>query len=550
MRDRVEDKEKIHFVVAFVDGIEFQIEFLIGLLGVVALLAQLARMVNVPYPIFLVLGGLGVGLVPGLPEIELPPEVIFLVFLPPLILSVAFFSSPRDLRAHARPIGLLALGLVILTTAAVAAVAHYAANLPWGAAFVLGAIVSPTDPVAAEAVYRRLGTPERIGTIIGGESVINDGTALVVYRIAVGAAVGGSFSLLQGSLDFVLLSAGGIVLGLVVGWLVAPIYSRLNDTAILVTVTLIPAYAVYVVAERIGVSGILAVAALGLYVGWQAPKRFTAQTRLQGYSFWEVLVFLLDSLLFVLIGLQFPSILESLGERSAWEVLLYAALVCATVVGLRLLWFFTVPRADPLLDRILPGTYPRTPWKERLVMSWSGMRGAISLAAALSLPLTIADGAPFPGRDLIIFLTVCVIFVTLVVQGLTLPLLIVFLRVTDDGHDTRMEELRARLGATHAALDTLERLGEEEKERVSASTRRRLRDLYEERLGRYRAGLQAGRITEEYQENSMAWRHWRRELFAAERAAVVSLRDEGKISAEVMRRVERDIDLEELRFGG
>lgn len=525
-----------------------EIEFLIGLLAVVALLAQLAALVRVPYPIFLVLGGLGIGFVPGLPEIELPPEVIFLVFVPPLILSAAFFSSPRDLLAHARSIGSLTIGLVLATIGVVAVVAHFAAGLPWGAAFVLGAVVAPTDPVAAEAIFRRLGAPDRVGTIIGGESIINDGTALVVYKIALGVVAGGTFSLFRSGLGFVLLSAGGIVLGLVVARLVAPLYGRLKDPAILAVFALIPAYAVYVVAERLGVSGILAVVSLGLYVGWRAPKLFTPETRLQGYSFFETLVFLLDSLLFVLIGLQFPVILTGLGnERPAWEVALYAALVCGVVVVLRLLWFFTIPYVQPYLDRVLRTRYLRAPWQERLVMGWSGMRGAVSLAAALALPLTAAGGADFPGRDLILFLTVCVIFVTLVVQGLTLPALIVFLGVREEGHETRMNEIKARLEATRAVLDRIEDLDEEQ---VSQRARERLRDRYEERLERYESGLEAGRVTEEYQESSAAWIRWRRELFAAERDAVVSLRDKGEISAEVMRRVERDIDLEELRFGG
>ena len=525
-----------------------EIEFLIGLLGAVALLAQLARVVRVPYPIFLVLGGLGIGFLPGLPEIKPPPEVIFLVFLPPLILSAAFLSSPRDLRTHMRPIGLLAVGLVLATLSAVAVVAHLAAGLPWAAAFVLGAVVAATDPVAAEATFRRLGVPERVGTIIGGESVINDGTALVVYKIALGVAVGGTFSLLGAGLDFLLLSAGGIVLGLGVAWLTAPVYGRLKDPSILVAFTLLPAYVVYIAAERLGVSGILAVATLGLYVGWQAPKLFTPQTRLQSYFFWEVLVFLLDSLLFVLVGLQFPTILKGLSERPIAEVLLYPALVCGTVAGLRLLWFFTVPYAHPVLDRLFQTRYLSAPWQERLVMSWSGMRGAVSLAAALALPLQTESGAAFPGRDLILFLTICVIFATLVVQGLTLPPLIVFLGVREEGHEIRMEELRARLEAARAVLARLDHLRADE--RVPPSTRQRLRELYEERVRSYEAGLEAGYVTEQYEDSTATWQRWRRELFDVERAAVVSLRDKGEINSKVMRRVERDIDLEELRFGG
>jgi Na+/H+ antiporter len=529
-------------------GIEFRLEFLIGLLGVVALLAQLARMVGIPYPIFLVLGGIGVGLVPGLPQIELPPEIIFLVFIPPLLLSAALSSSPRDLRAHARPIGLLAVGLVLLTTSAVATVAHLVIGLPWAAAFVLGAVVAPTDPVAAEATFRRLGVPDRVQTIVGGESIINDGTALVAYNIAVAAVVTGSFSVARAGLEFLLVSGGGIILGAVVARLATPLYRRLTDPTILVVFTLVPAYVSYIVAERLGVSGILAVVTLGLYVGWQAPKLFTARARVQSYSFWEVLTFLMDSLLFILVGLQFPVILARISEYTFTQLLLYATLVCGVVIGLRLLWFLLAPSSIPALDRLFGTTYLRAPLRERFVMGWSGMRGAVSLAAALAVPLLTQAGADFPQRDLIIFLTYCVIFATLVLQGLSLPLLILSLGVRDEGDDARMAELDARLQATRAAIDRLDGMCDDES--IPARSRDRLREIYEERIRRYESGLEAGRVTDEYQETSNAWSHWRRELFDAERDTIVSLRDAGEINADVMRRVERDIDLEELRQGG
>jgi Na+/H+ antiporter len=330
-----------------VHGLEFRLEFLIGLIGVVALLAQLARMVGVPYPIFLVLGGVGVGLVPAFPDVDLPPEIIFLVFIPPLLLSAAISSSPRDLFAHARPIGLLAVGLVLLTTGTVATVSHFVVGLPWAAAFVLGAVVAPTDPVAAGATFRRLGVPDRVQTIVSGESIINDGTALVAYNIAVVAVVTGTFSVAQAGLEFLLVSGGGILLGAVVALLVTPLYARLSDPTILVVFTLIPAYFAYIAAERLGASGILAVVTLGLYVGWQAPKLFTARARVQSTSFWEVLTFLMDSLLFILVGLEFPVILRGMSEYSFGQLLLYATLVCGAVIGLRLLWFLLGPSSFP-----------------------------------------------------------------------------------------------------------------------------------------------------------------------------------------------------------
>jgi CPA1 family monovalent cation:H+ antiporter len=528
-----------------VHGLEFQLEFLIGLLGIVAILGQLARMIGVPYPIFLVLGGVGVGLIPTFPNVELPPEIIFLVFIPPLLLSAAFSSSPRDLRAHARPIGLLALFLVLITTGTVAVAAHFLIGLPWAAAFVLGAVVAPTDPVAAEATFRRIGVPDRVHTIVGGESIINDGTSLVAYNIAVAAVVTGTFSVAQAGLEFLLVGIGGILLGAVVAVIVSPLYGRLADPTILVVFTLIPAYFAYIMAERLGASGILAVVTLGLYVGWQAPKRFTARARVQSYSFWTVLTFLMDSLLFILVGLEFPLILKGIREYSIGQLLLYAALVCGAVIGLRLLWFFFAPSSIPALDKLLRTRYLRAPWQERLVMGWSGMRGAVSLAAALAIPLQTQAGAEFPQRDLIIFLTYTVIFATLVFQGLTLPFLIRGLSLKDEGDEARMAELDARVKATNAALERLDEIRNTEK--VQDRSSERLREIYEERIRRYESGLEAGRVTDEYKESSDAWIRWRRELFDVERETVVSLRDAGEINADVMRRVERDIDLEELR---
>ena len=297
------------------------------------------------------------------------------------------------------------------------------------------------------------------------------------------------------------------------------------------------------------VSGILVVVTYGLYQGWKSPRLFPdASTRIQALSFWSVLVFLLEALLFVLVGQQLPSIVGNIEEYSISEVLIYAALVYGVVLGVRLAWFFTTPYLHPVFDRLLRNRYLRSPWQERLVMSWSGMRGAISLAAALAVPPTIEGGAPFPGRDLILFLTFAVILATLVLQGFTLGPLIGALRLRSDDEADRLVELRARLDAARAALEKLERLGDDG--RVSPESRERMREYYDERIRRYEAGLQAGGTTEEYAESSAAWRDWRRELLAAEREAVLSSRDQGKISPEVMRRIERDLDLEESRIGG
>jgi Na+/H+ antiporter len=527
-----------------------EIESLIFLLGAAALLAQLARMLGVPYPIFLVLGGLGIGFVPGLPEIQIAPEVIFLIFLPPLLSAAAFFSSPLELRAHLRPILLLAIGLVLLTTAAIALVAHALIGLPWAAAFVLGAILSPTDPVAAEAVFRRLGVPGRVETVVGGESLVNDGTGLVAYRVAVAAVVTGTFSIWEAGLDFLLVGGGGIILGLVLGRILLPLWARVREPSIFIALSLLTAYTVYILAEEVlHLSGILAVVSYGLYRGWRDPWLFPdASTRMQNISFWQVLVFLLEAFLFVLIGQQLPSILEGLGDYSTTQVLLYAALVYGVVAGTRFAWFFTAPSLHPIFDRLFRGRYLRSPWQERFVMVWSGMRGAVSLAAALAVPLTTQGGAPFPGRELILFLTFSTILATLVLQGLTLGPIIDALRLRDDDDAGTLVELRARLEGARAALGRLEEICEGSS--IPPGAQESMREDYEERVRRYTAGIEAGGTTEEYAESSAAWRGWRRSLLAAEREAIVSLRDRGEITPQLMRRIMRDLDLEESRIGG
>jgi Na+/H+ antiporter len=527
-----------------------QIESLIFLLGAAALLAQLARVLGVPYPVFLVLGGLLIGFVPGLPTVEISPEIIFLVFLPPLLSYAAFFSSPRDLRRHLGSLLALAIGLVLFTTVAIALIAHALIGLPWAAAFVLGAILAPTDPVAAEAIFRRLGVPGRVSTIVGGESLVNDGTGLVAYRLAVAAVVTGAFSLWEAGLDFLLVGGGGIILGLILARIVLPWWKRVREPPIFIALSLLTPYAVYVLAEEVlHVSGILAVVSYGLYRGWRDPSLFPdASTRIQNISFWNMLVFLLESLLFVLVGQQLPAILEGLSEYSVAQVLIYAALVYATLVGARFFWFFTTPYLHPVFDRLLRNRYLRAPWQERLVMVWSGMRGAVSLAAALAVPLITDTGDAFPGRDLILFLTFSAILATLVLQGLTLGPLIGWLRLEGDEETETLAELKARLEGAHAALERLEQLRKEEL--VTPSAEERMREYNEERIRRYESGLQQGGTTQEYTESSSTWRNWRRELLAAEREAIISLRDRGEISPEVMRRVQRDLDLEESRIGG
>jgi Na+/H+ antiporter len=513
---------------------------LVALFVSVVVLAAAARAINVPYPIVLVIGGAVLGFLPGLPDVQLDPNLVLVLFLPPLLYAGAFFANLRELRTNLRPITLLSVGLVIATVLVVAWVAHALIDgLSWPAAFALGAIVGPTDPVAATAIARRLGVPRTLVTVLEGESLVNDATALVAYRIALSAAAGMGFSLLDASWDFLWKAAGGIAVGLVVGWVIAWVRERLDDPLVENTIGLLSAYAAYVPAERLNVSAVLAAVTVGCYVGWQAPRIASPATRLQGFGMWDLLQFLLNAVLFVLVGLQLPVVLDGL-DTTHWTTLLgYAAAVSAAVVLTRLVWQQSVVFLVRALDRRESVRARRSTWQLRVIGGWAGMRGAVSLAVALALPLD------FEQRDLLIFLTFAVIFATLVLQGLTLPPLIRWLGVTDDGTDEQREELKARLVATKAALARIEELKAEDWTRDD--TLERLQRMYEYRKRRLAA--RAGKIEDEgFEDRSFTYQTILREVLEAQRAEVVRLRNEGTISNEVMHRIEHELDLEDERL--
>src|SRR3954452_7440402 len=514
---------------------------LISLLVAVSVLAAAARAIGIPYPIVLVVGGLVMGFVPGIPEVELDPELVLVVFLPPLLYSAAFFASLRDLRYDLRTISMLAIGLVIATACAVAVVAHAMIDgLPWAAAFALGAIVAPTDPLAAIEIGGRLGLPRRLSTVIEGESLINDGTALVIYRVAVGA-VAGSFSLAEAGLQFGAGALGGIAIGLAVGWVIAEIRKRLDDPPVEVTISILTGYAAYVPAERLGASGVLAAVTVGIYVGWRAPGVSSARQRGAGYSMWTILTFLLNALLFVLIGLQLPLILEELQDEPAGQLIGVAAAVSAVVIVCRLLWVHFMTGLIRALDRRPSQRERRGTWRGRMVVGWAGMRGAVSLAAGVALP------ADFPARDQLLFVTFGVIFATLVLQGLTLPAVIRWSGVHDDGAEAE-EELLARRRATEAALEHLDEL--ESLEWTRDDTVERMRGMYAYRTRRLGARAGEGEDVDGggYEHRSRKYQKMVRSVLDAQRRAVVELRNQGEISNDVMHRIERELDLEDERL--
>src|SRR5215212_6598726 len=523
-----------------------QAEILIaGLLVAVAGLSALARRLSVPYPIVLVVGGAVVGFVPGLPDVKLDPEVVLVVFLPPLLYGSAIFANFNDLRANLRALTLSTVGLVLATMCAVAWAAHaLVPGLPWEAAFVLGAIVSPTDPLAAATIMRRLDAPRRLVSGIEGEGLFNDASALVAYRVAVAAVVAGSFSLADAGLEFVLGAVGGVAIGFAVGWIVAEIRKRTTDAQVSITISLLTGYAAFVPADAIGASGVLATVTAGIYMGIRGPRILPARTRLQGYFVWDILDFIINATLFVLIGLELRAVAGALSGYSARALAGYALAVTGMVVGTRLLWFFTVPYLVRAIDRRPAQRARRVGARWRFVMAWSGMRGAVSLAVALALPLTTDAGSGFPKRDLIIFLTFAVIFFTLVVQGLSLPALIRRLDVSDGGVDAD-EEVRGRLVATKAAIERIDALAGEEWTRDE--TVERMRAFYEYRKRRFAARV--GKIADDgYEDRSVAYQQTVQLVLGAQREALLRMRSEGDLSNEMMNRILRELDLEESRL--
>jgi CPA1 family monovalent cation:H+ antiporter len=518
-----------------------ELELVLGLMLAVAALGILARRLAIPYPIVLVLGGLVIGLFPIKQEIVLAPDLVFLLFLPPLLYVSAFFTSGRDFRSEVKPILRLAIGLVLATMLAVAVVVHaLLPELGWPLAFALGAIVSPPDAVAATSIIRQLRVPRSIITVLEGESLINDATGLVAYRIAVGAAVTGAFSLAQTGTQFVFVSVAGIAIGLAVGWIVARVRQKLRDPPVEITISLLTPFAAYLPAETLGASGVLATVTCGLYLGRWAPRIMDADVRVQGRAVWETLVYILNGLVFVLIGLQLPGIIEGLQARPLGLLIGLVVGVNLAVVGTRFVWVFGTD-----LRRLMR---EHNAWREDIVLSWAGLRGVVSLAAALALPLLTAAGEPLPERDLLIFLTVSVILVTLVGQGLSLPWSLRVVRLRGDGLEAH-EEAFAREVATRAARDQITALAEQwpgHRELIDT-----LRTVYDHRAshqGEHQDGPDGHVEASEADQELIEHRTIRHAVIQAERDALIDLRDTGQISDDVLRLVERELDLEELRM--
>jgi monovalent cation/hydrogen antiporter len=524
-----------------------QAEIIVLLFATIAALAVLAHKISLPYPIVLVSSGLALSFVPRLPEVRLNPDIVFYFILPALLYPAALFTSWRDFRRNLGPILMAAIGLVLVTMVTIAWIAHtILPGLPWAAAFALGAIVSPPDAVAATAIIRRLGVPHRIDAIIEGESLVNDATALVALQFAVAAVVTGTFSPGHAALHFTWAAAGGIGCGLLVGMVMRWVQSHLDDPPIQVTISLITPFIAYLPAERLHASGVLATVTAGMFLGWHSPLIMSARTRLQAYAFWEMIAFLLNGFVFIVIGLQLPRILRALSVESLTGPIVTAIIISATVILVRFAWLIPAVYLGRLLSRKRRPRDRISAWQETAITGWAGMRGVVSLAAAFALPIALSDGRPFPGRNYILFLTFSVILTTLVLQGLTLPVLIRKLGIQQDA-EADEEERRARLEANKAAIDFIENARANGK--FSADPVARLRAEYDERLEQLELCAQnpddcRGEIaTPQYQR-------LQRQALRVERKTIIRLRNERVINDEALRHIQRDLDLAEARLTG
>jgi monovalent cation/hydrogen antiporter len=518
------------------------VQLLVLLIAGVALLC-VAPLVRIPYPILLVLGGLGLALVPGAPQIELNPDLVLLLFLPPLLYADAWEMSWRDFRANKRAIAQLSVGLVFATVLVVGWVAHaLIPGMPWAVAFALGAIVSPTDAVAATAIAKQVGLPRKLVAILEGESLVNDASALVAYRFAVVAVATGAFSLASAALTFLWVAVAGVAVGLAGGWIIAQLSKRIADPYILILFSLVSPYLVWLPAEALHASGVLAAVTAGLFVGYRSPRILRAEARIPAYAVWETWVLLLNGLAFILLGLQLRTVVEGFEHGRLVQMVGLGLLVTLTVAGVRIFWVYPsaiIPRA------VFPAIARKDPlptMRALFIVGWSGMRGVVSLATALALPLTVENGAHFPYRAELIFISFVVVLVTLLVQGLTLTPLIRLLDVMDDGGAER-EEQHARLAAVKAGQQRVLALLDEPW--IPRARAEALHQSLEERRLRLEAKAKGGVAAE--QGTGTGYRRLMRELIEAQRAALIKLRDEGVISDDVLHRIEFQLDVEEAR---
>jgi Na+/H+ antiporter len=518
------------------------LQILISMLAVIAAVAVAAKKLKVPPAILLVVTGVVLALIPGLPAIELAPQLVLLLILPPIIYMSAVAMSWREFRFNLRPIVLLAFGSVIFTTVAIAAAFHWLLGFSWPVGFVLGAIVSPPDAVAPLSIARRMQLPRRILVILEGEGLVNDATALILYRFAVLVVSFNVFSFRHAAGLFASIVVGEILWGIGVGWLMLRLRRWVADPRIEITLSVLTPFLAYWPPEHLGGSGVLATVTTGLYVSWNGPRLISAATRLQGIFFWDFLLYLVEGLVFLITGLQARTLMARIGEYSIWDLTISAIVVTVVVIAARFIWVYPATYIPRWISPSLRRRDPSPPWQTTFLLGFTGVRGIVSLAAALAIPFVTANGQPFPGRDLILFLTFLVILVTLVGQGLMLPAVIRWLGLANAGRQERRaereEEHRARRQAIEAALERLKQLQAER--HLPEEAVRPLRSRYRDRLEyiEQRSDGNSGhrKLTETEDEIEGL-------LIDAERERINALLRTGKLTDETRRKIERELDL-------
>jgi len=525
-----------------------QLLVVISLLFGISMLTMLSQKLKISYPILLVISGLLISLIPGMPDITLAPDLVFLIFLPPLLYAAAWNTSWKDFWKLKRPISLLSIGLVFFTSATVAVVAHaIIPDFSLALGFLLGGIISPPDAVAATSVLQGLKVPKRVVTILEGESLVNDAASLIVFRFALAAIITGQFHLGEAAKNFALAAVMGIVIGVAIAFIVYQIHRFFPTTpAIDSAITLITPYIMYICAEHFHFSGVLSVVSGGLFLTFRSSELFSYESRLSINGFWETLIFLLNGFVFILIGLQLPVIVSGLGNYSVWEAILYGVLISLVIIVVRLAWVYPAAFIPRWLFKNIRNSEPKPNLKSIFLVGWSGMRGVVSLASALAIPLTLA-GNPFPHRNLILFITFVVILITLVLQGLSLKPLIRLLKFDGDEKESeKFKTLALRIRLAESALAYMDTNYPEETQ--NHDTYKRVRDRYERMIEITKRKLENG---EDNQDDSSFLPHYRQmliELVHIRRRELNYFRHTGEFDEELIREREWELDLEEARL--
>lgn len=532
-------------------------QVILFLLVILMCISAIPETDKVPQPILLVVAGLLIGFIPGIPELSLEPEVIFLLFLPPLLFDAAIQTSWHEFKADIRPISAMAISLVFFTTLAVAVTAHFLMpKFGWPLAFLLGAIISPTDAVAASGIIKKMSLNKRVMTILEGESLINDASALIAYRYALAAVLTGSFVFWEAGLQFLLVAGGGILLGIFLGYLLVFIHKLISKNTLVESgLNLLTPFIAYLIAEKLQLSGILAVVVTGLVLSWKSPEIFTYQTRMRNRVIWDTLVFLLNGFVFILIGLQLPLILRQVTRYSTEQLVGYGIIISLVTILVRILWVFGGAYATKMFHQKKKpseendSSTEEVPWKNILIIAWTGTRGVLSLAAALALPLYLQSGKLFPERHLILFLAFVVILATLVLQGLTLPLLIKILNIKPESNETK-EQKELKLYLVNSSLHFLEK---EFPYALDKNTRKLLKSEFNEEADLL---IKEIRIHKKYEKKEMPVPVGaasplllaKKEIARFQRELLLKAHKEGEYSDAAIKNIERDLDIDDLKF--